>query len=305
MLPELLQQAAGRRLAWTPRSSRWRGGVGLVGASGSYESFSTNAPIVARPYRTRQFPRFPNPHVRTNAFMLSRELMLGAAMGPDSHQARHVEDRERLAEHDATGLEQGAEHPRRGQRRARVWSRGAVREPHVSPRRSAQPAHRRQSHAGVRRRPRLAGDGACSSSPGARTQSTPTEPSRGRPTPRQQQLHRPPADRRPQDRAQRDVERRAHQQQGKRAGHGVADAERAGEREDEHQRRRGQRQPDRGGGLEDRPGGRTRGRAEAPRSTDPTQAWAIPTAIGPAEATITTRIACRTSIASPTIASWR
>lgn len=51
-------------------------GVGLVGASGSYESFSSNAPIVTRPLRSRQFPPFPNPHVRTNAMMISRELML-------------------------------------------------------------------------------------------------------------------------------------------------------------------------------------------------------------------------------------
>jgi hypothetical protein len=51
-------------------------GVGLVGASGSYESFATNAPWIARPVRSRQFPRFPNPHIRTNAFMISRELML-------------------------------------------------------------------------------------------------------------------------------------------------------------------------------------------------------------------------------------
>ena len=43
--------------------------VGLVGASGSYESFSTNAPM-SRRYRRGQFPRFPNPHVRTNAFIL-------------------------------------------------------------------------------------------------------------------------------------------------------------------------------------------------------------------------------------------
>jgi hypothetical protein len=57
-------------------------GVGLVGASGSYESFATNAPVIARPYRMRQFPRFPNPHVRTNAFILSRELMLALRWGP-------------------------------------------------------------------------------------------------------------------------------------------------------------------------------------------------------------------------------
>jgi hypothetical protein len=52
-------------------------GVGLVGASGSYESASTNAPLIARPVRRLQFPAFPNPHIRTNAFMLRRDTMLG------------------------------------------------------------------------------------------------------------------------------------------------------------------------------------------------------------------------------------
>jgi hypothetical protein len=81
--------------------------VGLVGASGSYESFSTNAPIVARPYRARQFPRFPNPHVRTNAFILGRELMLGLAWGPI---------RTKL---DAWKLESGWQSMTR-----QIWSRG-------------------------------------------------------------------------------------------------------------------------------------------------------------------------------------
>ena len=81
--------------------------VGLVGASGSYESFSTNAPFVARPYRARQFPRFPNPHVRTNAFILGRELMLELAWGPI---------RTKL---DAWKLESGWQSMTR-----QVWSRG-------------------------------------------------------------------------------------------------------------------------------------------------------------------------------------
>jgi hypothetical protein len=51
-------------------------GVGLVGASGSYESASTNAPLIARPVRRLQFPVFPNPHIRSNAFMLRRDTML-------------------------------------------------------------------------------------------------------------------------------------------------------------------------------------------------------------------------------------
>jgi hypothetical protein len=57
------------------------GGAGLVGASGSYESFSSNAPIVTRAYRRRQFPTFPNAHIRTNAFMLARDLLLDLDWG--------------------------------------------------------------------------------------------------------------------------------------------------------------------------------------------------------------------------------
>jgi hypothetical protein len=55
--------------------------VGIVGASGSYESFSTHAPFVTKPFRRRQFPLFPNPHIRTNSFMLSRELLLSLEWG--------------------------------------------------------------------------------------------------------------------------------------------------------------------------------------------------------------------------------
>jgi hypothetical protein len=45
-------------------------GVGAVGATGSYER-----PFSINPLRRRRWPPFPNPHLRTNAFMLSRELM--------------------------------------------------------------------------------------------------------------------------------------------------------------------------------------------------------------------------------------
>ena len=44
--------------------------VGVVAATGSYESPRSRNPLVRR----RWIP-FPNPHLRTNAFMLSRELM--------------------------------------------------------------------------------------------------------------------------------------------------------------------------------------------------------------------------------------
>lgn len=43
-------------------------GTGLVGATGSWE-----AP--ARPTPWSRWPRFPNPHVRTNAFVIDRDLM--------------------------------------------------------------------------------------------------------------------------------------------------------------------------------------------------------------------------------------
>jgi hypothetical protein len=49
--------------------------VGLSGASGSYESMLSAAPWFMRPLKRRSFDPFPNPHIRTNAFMLERELM--------------------------------------------------------------------------------------------------------------------------------------------------------------------------------------------------------------------------------------
>lgn len=51
-------------------------GVEMVGATGSHESTFSAAPRPLKPLRRLQYPSFPNPHVRTNAFMLGRELML-------------------------------------------------------------------------------------------------------------------------------------------------------------------------------------------------------------------------------------
>jgi hypothetical protein len=45
-------------------------GVGLAGATGSYE-----APRTINPLRGRRWPRFPNPHIRTNGFILEGALM--------------------------------------------------------------------------------------------------------------------------------------------------------------------------------------------------------------------------------------
>lgn len=51
--------------------------VGLVGCTGTFESSLSAAPRPLRPFLRSRYPRFPNPHIRTNAFMLRRELMLG------------------------------------------------------------------------------------------------------------------------------------------------------------------------------------------------------------------------------------
>ncbi|MCW3011065.1 MAG: hypothetical protein JWO90_1469 [Solirubrobacterales bacterium] len=54
-----------------------RADVGLAGATGSWESAFSSAPKELRFPRFRQFRRFPNPHLRTNAFAGRRELLLG------------------------------------------------------------------------------------------------------------------------------------------------------------------------------------------------------------------------------------
>jgi hypothetical protein len=53
-----------------------RVGIGLVGATGSYESPLSGAALPRRLLRTGRYPPFPNPHVRTNTFMLDPALML-------------------------------------------------------------------------------------------------------------------------------------------------------------------------------------------------------------------------------------
>jgi hypothetical protein len=56
-------------------------GTGLVGTSGSFESAHTSAPRPLRPFR-RDFPPFPNPHIRTNGFALQRELLVSLRWPP-------------------------------------------------------------------------------------------------------------------------------------------------------------------------------------------------------------------------------
>jgi hypothetical protein len=50
--------------------------VGIAGASGSLESMLSDAPRWLKAARALQFAAFPNPHVRTNAFLARRELLL-------------------------------------------------------------------------------------------------------------------------------------------------------------------------------------------------------------------------------------
>lgn len=80
------------------RSHIGREGVGIVGATGSYQSCYSDAvaaeptltprqrvvnALLLRQWRTKcGFPPFPNPHVRTNGFMMERETMLRIRTGP-------------------------------------------------------------------------------------------------------------------------------------------------------------------------------------------------------------------------------
>jgi hypothetical protein len=49
-------------------------GVGIVGAAGSHESAYSAAPFWLKRRRRRDFPPFPNIHLRSNGFALAREL---------------------------------------------------------------------------------------------------------------------------------------------------------------------------------------------------------------------------------------
>jgi len=61
-------------------------GVGLVAATGSFESALSAAPRPLKPFLRRRFPPFPNPHLRTNAFMLRRSLMLSLDWPASPHK---------------------------------------------------------------------------------------------------------------------------------------------------------------------------------------------------------------------------
>jgi hypothetical protein len=58
------------------------GGVGLAGATGSWESGVTPAPPYMKPGRALRFRPFPSPHVRTNAFTLATDLAAELRWGP-------------------------------------------------------------------------------------------------------------------------------------------------------------------------------------------------------------------------------
>ena len=55
-------------------------GVGMVGATGSYESLLPPSGLL-RFFRSAWFEPFPNPHVRSNAFMMRRGLMRSLQWG--------------------------------------------------------------------------------------------------------------------------------------------------------------------------------------------------------------------------------
>lgn len=63
---------------WLASMARHLGedGVGLAGATGSWESPLSTANLPRRLLRAGRYPEFPNPHIRTNAFMLERRRLL-------------------------------------------------------------------------------------------------------------------------------------------------------------------------------------------------------------------------------------
>lgn len=64
--------------SWLAHMTRWlaQSDIGLVGATGSWESPLSSAPLPLRILRAGRYPPFPNPHIRTNGFMLERERFL-------------------------------------------------------------------------------------------------------------------------------------------------------------------------------------------------------------------------------------
>lgn len=73
------------------RAALRRPGVGLVGATASYESARSSAPRPLRPLMALRYRPFPNPHIRTNAFMLQRDLMLALDWRPAQYKRAALE----------------------------------------------------------------------------------------------------------------------------------------------------------------------------------------------------------------------
>jgi hypothetical protein len=74
---------------WLSRLSRPHSdrAVGVTGIGGSYESAYSSAPFWLRRSRRMRFPPFPNPHLRSNGFMLARELLLDLDWPPPTSKA--------------------------------------------------------------------------------------------------------------------------------------------------------------------------------------------------------------------------
>jgi hypothetical protein len=57
-------------------------GVGLAGATGSWESGLSPVPLPLKPWRALRFPPFPSPHLRSNALLLETALARELRFGP-------------------------------------------------------------------------------------------------------------------------------------------------------------------------------------------------------------------------------
>jgi hypothetical protein len=134
-----------------------RPGVGLVGATASYEG--TPAGITERLLRRRAICRFPNPHIRTNAFMLAgplaRELDWGDVRSKRRAWALENGPRSLTSQVRARGLDavvvgrDGKAYPRDQWRAAAVFRAGGQENLLVSDNRTreyaeATPARRRE-----------------------------------------------------------------------------------------------------------------------------------------------------------------
>lgn len=65
-------------------------GVGLVGSTASNETLLSSVPAPLRPLLRRRYPSFPNPHLRSNGFMIERQLMLSLDWHATSMRKRNA-----------------------------------------------------------------------------------------------------------------------------------------------------------------------------------------------------------------------